>query len=355
MLKELHDQGIMTHMPFLTPGEDGQPVLLFCRADESHIWKACYRLPDGSIHRLDTGLPSDVCECAPTAWYDGDGWHVSFIAGGAADDPLYRLYRMDGPALDQLGKPVAVHATRAGFVHGDRLVHADMENLIHVLQPSGDLDIELPGAFIYRVAYRADQPDTLLISGQWQMEDDVFTLEYDLQTSQQNTIECDGLPAYKCTILGDQMLYAQRIGEHFESRRINTAVASSRRSTSAAARRQPGQVEPIVTQPTGGCGCRGGSGPGGITVTRASCLECIEKHLGAAYVLLTETRDGYAHRLRAIGHLHEAEDESQEWPQLHAVIREARKRYQAAGEMPDWNGLDGMLAEVREQIKQASA
>jgi hypothetical protein len=52
---------------------------------------------------------------------------------------------------------------------------------------------------------------------------------------------------------------------------------------------------------------------------------------------------------------HKAEDESQEWPELHAMVREARKRYQAAEEMPDWNGLDGMLEEVRGQIKQASA
>jgi len=78
-------------------------------------------------------------------------------------------------------------------------------------------------------------------------------------------------------------------------------------------------------------------------------------HLGAALVLLTEAREGYAYRLRAIGHLFEAEDESQEWPELHAAIREARKWYQAAEEMPDWNGLDGMLADVRAQFKQASA
>lgn len=75
------------------------------------------------------------------------------------------------------------------------------------------------------------------------------------------------------------------------------------------------------------------------TPTRASCIECVEKHLGAALVLLTETREGYAHRLRAIGHLFEAEDESQEWPELHAAIREARKAYQASGEQPDWEAL----------------
>ena len=86
----------------------------------------------------------------------------------------------------------------------------------------------------------------------------------------------------------------------------------------------------------------------GVAVTRASCLECIEKHLGAAYVLLTETRDGYAHRLRAIGHLHEAEDESQEWPELHAAVRDARKAYQADGTMPDWEALAASAATVRE-------
>jgi len=187
-------------------------------------------------------------------------------------------------------------------------------------------------------------PDTLLISGQWQTEDEVFTLEYDLRTGQQNLIECDGRPAYKCTILGNQLLYAQMVGEHFESRQIASAVATSRRAVNTIVRRQPGQVEPIVTQPMGNCGCRGRSSPNGIAVTRASCVECVEKHLGAAYVLITETRDGYAHRLRAIGHLHEAEDESQEWPELHAAIREARKAYQTDGTMPDWESLAGAMA-----------
>ena len=75
------------------------------------------------------------------------------------------------------------------------------------------------------------------------------------------------------------------------------------------------------------------------TPTRPSCIECVEKHLGAAYVLLTEAREGYAYRLRAVGHLFEAEDESQEWPDLHAAIREARKTYQAEGTMPTWDTL----------------
>jgi len=98
------------------------------------------------------------------------------------------------------------------------------------------------------------------------------------------------------------------------------------------------------------------------TPTRPSCIECCEKHLGAAYVLLTELNDlpddpaerhqGFSRRLRAIGHLFEAEDESQEWPELHAAIRQARKHYQAAEEMPNWNTLEGMVSEVREQARE---
>jgi hypothetical protein len=89
-------------------------------------------------------------------------------------------------------------------------------------------------------------------------------------------------------------------------------------------------------------------GRAGIPVTRTSCLECVEKHLGAAWVLLAEHRDGYATRLRAIGHLFEAEDESQVWPDLHDAIRAARRAYQLADTMPDWEALAELAARAAE-------
>ena len=87
----------------------------------------------------------------------------------------------------------------------------------------------------------------------------------------------------------------------------------------------------------------------GYTPTRPSCIQCVEKHVGAAMVLLSELNDqpddeasrrqGFSRRLRAIGHLFEAEDESQQWPHLHDAIRAARKAYQANGTMPAWDTL----------------
>lgn len=86
--------------------------------------------------------------------------------------------------------------------------------------------------------------------------------------------------------------------------------------------------------------------------TRPSCLDCVEKHLGAALVLMAEKRDGYEYRLRIIGHLHEAEDESQEFNSLHDAIRDARKAWQEGGTVPDWEKLSEKLALLQKNCGQ---
>jgi hypothetical protein len=60
---------------------------------------------------------------------------------------------------------------------------------------------------------------------------------------------------------------------------------------------------------------------------------------------------GYAHRLRAVGRLHEAEDESQAFPALHAAIHAARKAYQTDGTLPAWEAL----AEAADAVRQAAS
>lgn len=67
-------------------------------------------------------------------------------------------------------------------------------------------------------------------------------------------------------------------------------------------------------------------GPRSAAVTRPSYLECVEKHLGEAWVLNAKHRDGYPHRLRAIGHLHGAVAESQAWLELHDATPHAGRK-----------------------------
>ena len=87
---------------------------------------------------------------------------------------------------------------------------------------------------------------------------------------------------------------------------------------------------------------------------RKSCVECVEKHLGAAMVLLAEAQDGYTeNRLRAIGHMHEAADESRQWSELSQAIRAARIAYQREGAIPDWEAI-ALLAKGAHDGQQAA-
>lgn len=93
-----------------------------------------------------------------------------------------------------------------------------------------------------------------------------------------------------------------------------------------------------------GAHARGGPVVGGAPVARPSCTECVEKHLGSAMVLMAEVRAGYLdHRLYAVGHLSEAEAESQEWPELHDAIRAARRAYQQRDAAPDFAALSRLV------------
>ena len=68
---------------------------------------------------------------------------------------------------------------------------------------------------------------------------------------------------------------------------------------------------------------------------RPPCLDCVRKHLAQAIVLLQESVQGYPdHRWLAVGHLAEAEAESQGASEEMAdLLRDIRKRME---EEPEW-------------------
>ncbi len=114
----------------------------------------------------------------------------------------------------------------------------------------------------------------------------------------------------------------------------------------------PDEIRPAEKKPCG-CGNKAQLAEQ-LSTTRPSCLECVEKHLGAAWVLITEHQNGYPHRLLAIGHLHEAEEESQVWPALHIAIRHARKAYQQRGDPPDFGHICGLARGIASSANTAS-
>jgi len=341
-------ENTQSHMPFLTVDLNCNRVLLFCMANADNVWKLHVSVNHGEAQRIETGLSYDTVECSPTAWQDESGWHVTFIAGGSPDNPAYHLYRMDGTTLDTLSMPVAIRPTRAGFIYHDRLVTAELFDRFYVHDRNLDRTVEMPGMYIYRIAYRADMPEKLLVSGAWINEkDSLFTVEYDIQTGDQYLIECDGKPAYKCTIYGNEILDTIQTGDHFESRQIRKAE----QVTTACCRiLLPQPDDNMVTQKVRSCRCKKHGSQNAEPISRPGCLECVEKHIGAAMVILSEIHAGYAYHLRLIGHLHEAEEESQEWDSLFRLIRKARKRYQTDNIVPGWDIIANELAYVKESL-----
>jgi hypothetical protein len=81
---------------------------------------------------------------------------------------------------------------------------------------------------------------------------------------------------------------------------------------------------------------------------RKSCLYCVTKHLGKAFVNLMESHQGYPEfMLLVIGNLAEAEDESlKDYPELSKEIRDHRKKL-----MDDYN-YEVPFFEIYEKVRK---
>jgi len=81
---------------------------------------------------------------------------------------------------------------------------------------------------------------------------------------------------------------------------------------------------------------------------RPSCILCVKKHLGQAAVLFQEALQGYpAHRWLAIGHLAEAESESQQMaPEFAEMVRQERKKAEVGDYVPDCMDLLAKVGEL---------
>lgn len=227
MLEKIPEE-LYSHMPFLTKDFMDNDVLFLCLAQPelngfgNRTWKihyidSTYDLPV----RIDTQMSSDTFECSPTGWYDADGWHISFIAGGDPINPKFCLYRMDGPTLDTLGYPVIVQEyASSGFVNKDGAVYSK-KTLEFDFIISGLDDVKFDMSEILRVSYQADDLNKLLIS--YKKNNDIVTIRYDKQTKAMDRVICDGQPAYKFTMYGNTIIYAQIIDEGFENRKLKVA------------------------------------------------------------------------------------------------------------------------------------
>lgn len=217
------------HMPFLNSNAIGVSRFLCARASSNTAWKI-HAERDG-LFRIQTGVPDDVTECAPTFYDDNDRIRVSFIAGASQNLPAYRAYRLYcGILADNwtLADVRPIETTAAGFVSavGVAYIRQHQDRMrVHLRTPDALAIIEAAGR-VYRVSYAPDHPRRLLLSGAVNKAE--YSIEYDIDTDQQQAVICDGGPAYKFATLGDVVQYARRVGPGFEDREIVTAQTVER-------------------------------------------------------------------------------------------------------------------------------
>jgi hypothetical protein len=228
MIDTLDNLAECTHMPFRVAD-----VLLFCHPEGktptgAKRWKLYYLDADGKVHRFNTRLNEEAVECSPSAWCDRKGWNVSFVAGGVPSDPLFHLYTMHGICLDRLTLPRAIRPARTGFVFRDRMAWGKPVERVHVEESGERTALAIANSQIYRVSYRTDATDKLLVTAFLPGDNRFVTIEYDLNTGIQYEIECDGEPAYKASIFKDEVWYAYRGDNGFEDRQVRKATRVDR-------------------------------------------------------------------------------------------------------------------------------
>lgn len=172
-------------------------------------WKIHWMPKEGELRRLETGLPENAVECNACACRDASGWQVSFVGGIWDKDRLwYRLYHARGSSLETLAAFEAVHDRYcwSGFVQPHRRVEAS-GNLFRIIEPNGERVFRVPFDRLYRVIFRADDPDLLLVTVGPQ-DGPPLTLQYDSRTEAIGEVKAGGQSLYKASVFGQDVIFA---------------------------------------------------------------------------------------------------------------------------------------------------
>lgn len=212
------DEGTASHMPFAAPDPARHfEAREFCCIMVGGKWKI-HQFSAGKWVRINTGLPEDATECSPAAECLFGVWYLTFIAGGAEEKRMFRLYHIAD--LDAGALPVEVCPADAGFLQKNRLVYGQRSGAFTIEDPHQIQTVTLKDAeYIYRIAYDPFDPHRLFISGKT-FGGEIFSRILTPEKHLLQSLTADGGSAYKAANWRGEIYYAKRTGEGFEDRQI---------------------------------------------------------------------------------------------------------------------------------------
>lgn len=181
-----------SHMPFIAVGSSPEfAPKQFCCIMVNNRWKL-HHFENDKWKRINTGLPKDATECSPSVEFkrsaneisaeaerpagrdgakhasqiDNGKWSLSFVAGGYESDRRFYLYRiadLENPILEK------IVSADVGFVFKNRIVYGGRTGELFIAEEKNLRKLKFIGVeYLYRVSYKPDNPNELLISGQWE-------------------------------------------------------------------------------------------------------------------------------------------------------------------------------------------
>jgi len=205
-----------SHMPFVNYGVNGE-IKQFCCRLVNGVWKI-HHYENQEWLQIATGLPDDATECAPCGEFEDGMWKVSFIAGGAESGREFKLYRIlgieSGFSMEQCSADV-------GFVWKYRVCYGGRRGNINIIEPGRKHKIIFHRVeYLYRISFNPQNPNQLLISGQF-FGGEIFSWIYNIATRKLQKISADGNVAYKAAMFEGNCFYASRSEDDaFEERHI---------------------------------------------------------------------------------------------------------------------------------------
>ncbi len=190
---------------------------------EYRPWKLAYSFwPAGRVRRIETGLPPEAVECSPASYREAGQWHVSFVGGlPARHGWSYHLYKLSGPSLDQLrrAEKVVPQPVRAGFVSPRYLCTGGRRKLDLTDRIRGTrFSLACPLQSMFRVSYRADDLESLILSGVDDYGRNV-TLLHRIDSGSTHEISSPA-DVYKPSLFARRLIFARRDEDGEEDREL---------------------------------------------------------------------------------------------------------------------------------------
>jgi hypothetical protein len=228
------------HMPFYFEN-NGARCMLFCRADGERTfsfrkmqdkrvpWKVHFRDQGGNVKKIETGSYEGAVECAPTCFYDGSSWVVSFLCQfhSGNDDPTIVMHRVTTTDWTNFSEVETSYGVTGYGYENRNWTGNTKKNELLLSNFDGSYKILVAeGLSILSVGYVFDDDDKVIITGKKQ-NGDMESVMYSISSEETNRIlDPEGKSVYKCSVLGYGLAHAVKVGSHLEHRVIQECAVN---------------------------------------------------------------------------------------------------------------------------------